>query len=153
MKSFISLQQGWKFQKKGETGWHTARVPGCVHTDLLRNKLIPDPFWGTNEKELQWIEHEEWVYQTDFTISSQQLSQENIDLLADGLDTLATIFVNGKKIATTENMFVAYRFPLKKSLVVGRNTLCIRFAPTRPYILKKMKEEGCSDFIRRNIRI
>ena len=61
----------WKFKKKQENKWYKANVPGTVHTDLFANKLIPDPFFGDNEKQLQWIENEDWEYQTTLKISEE----------------------------------------------------------------------------------
>lgn len=47
----------WKFRDVTDNSpWRDATVPGCVHRDLLRHELIPDPFYGTNELDLQWIE-------------------------------------------------------------------------------------------------
>jgi|GEM_PF-6319789 hypothetical protein len=58
-----------------------AVVPGCVHLDLLRNKQIPDPFWGTNELDLQWIEEHDWEYRHTFDVSPSLLAQEVIEFL------------------------------------------------------------------------
>ena len=73
------IHDGWKFravsdkQHAGVEDWHPARVPGVVQTDLLRNKLIPDPFYRDNEKSLQWIGLEDWEYQTEFDVSDTTL--------------------------------------------------------------------------------
>ena len=61
--------ENWTFNKQNEAKKHKATIPGTVHTDLFQNQLIPDPFFGTNEKELQWIENENWEYETYFTLS------------------------------------------------------------------------------------
>src|SRR3712207_9486264 len=92
------------------TLFRSAQVPGSVHTDLQRTGLIPDPFWGSNELELQWIEETDWEYSTSFDVPDDLLACEHVDLVADGLDTLATITLNGQEVARTENMFVGYRF-------------------------------------------
>src|SRR4051812_27191970 len=97
-----SLHEHWRFYHPKLKKWFPARVPGCIHLDLQNNNLIPDPFWGRNEKELQWIEHEDWCYQTEFHVSQKDLNREHVDLVANGLDTLAIISLNGKKVAFTE---------------------------------------------------
>lgn len=75
-------------QKKG---WLPARVPGCVHTDLRRNKLIPDPFWGSNEWSLQWIDKADWIYRCEFAVTPAIRGRKHVELVCDGLDTLAVV--------------------------------------------------------------
>lgn len=56
--------QNWTFKACEDQEWLLAQVPGCVHTDLLRLDKIPDPFYGTNEKDIQWIDKKDWEYRT-----------------------------------------------------------------------------------------
>lgn len=137
--NFLELHRNWKLFHPHNKKWIPATVPGCVHTDLKKAGLIPDPFWGRNELDLQWIENEDWIYQTDFQISDREIAFENIDLVCDGLDTLASIFLNGKKVAVSENMFVSHRLDVKKLLKRGRNQLEIKFSSTIPYIKRHKK--------------
>ena len=65
-------QEKWEFKKEKDDNWYAAKIPGTVHTDLFQNNLIPDPFFGANEKQIQWIENENWVYKTDFIISKAE---------------------------------------------------------------------------------
>ncbi len=111
-----------------------AVVPGCVHTDLLRAGRIPDPFWGTNEAALQWIEERDWEYATTFVADAPLQGEETVELVADGLDTVATVRLNGRIVARTENMFTGYRWDVKRLLRRGRNTLAIRFDSATRYI-------------------
>ena len=129
-----TLNGAWEFRQVGDDEWLPASIPGGVHTDLLRNGLIPDPFWGSNELELQWIEATDWEYSTTFDLPDDLLAHAHVDLVADGLDTLATIILNGQEIAHTENMFVGYRFPVRDVLRPGRNELSILFANPMDYI-------------------
>jgi len=122
------LHRDWKLRHPLRKQWIPARVPGCVHTDLLRAKLIPDPFWGDNEKRLQWIEEEDWTYSTSFIADAALLKREHIDLVAEGLDTLSVLRLNGRVIARTESMFQGWRWPVKGMLKKGRNELTITFA-------------------------
>ena len=120
--------ENWTFKKATDSNWLPAKVPGTVHTDLLANKAIPDPFFGTNEKELQWIENEDWQYQTTFVLSKKELANENCELQFDGLDTFAEVTLNGTKILTANNMFRTWKVDVKKLLKVGPNKLEITFA-------------------------
>lgn len=124
----------WQFRDTTSKSWLPAVVPGCVHTDLLRAKKIPDPFYGTNELDLQWIEERDWEYRTTFRITQAFLSEAGIELVADGLDTVATVFLNGKKIAATDNMFILHRWPVKPLLRAGANELRIVFGSALRYI-------------------
>jgi len=90
----------WKFRDATKpSAWHAAVVPGCVHRDLHRADLIPDPFHGTNELDLQWIEQRDWEYVASFKVSAAALAEETIELVCDGLDTLATVYLNGRILA------------------------------------------------------
>ena len=109
-------------------------MPGCVHTDLLRHGLIPDPFWGNNEARLQWIGEREWEYRTEFAVPAELRAEEVVELVADGLDTLATVKLNGREVARTENMFIGYRWDVKPLLRKGRNVLSITFASAPEHI-------------------
>ncbi len=130
-----SLHRDWKFQQAGKPGWRTAQVPGCVHLDLRKHKQIPDPFWGDNERGLQWIEETDWNYRCEFTANPRLLQRDHIELVADGLDTLAIVRLNGREIARTENMFIGYRWNTAKLLRPGRNVLEIAFHNPLAYIL------------------
>lgn len=103
-----------------------AIVPGCVHTDLLRAGRIPDPFDGDNEAATQWIGDTVWRYRRTFEWSGTG-THDRHDLVAEGLDTLATIELNGIVVATTANQHRAYRFPVGHLLRPGANELVVTF--------------------------
>src|SRR5918993_1354932 len=91
----VPLHAGWKFREAGKGAWRAAAVPGCVHTDLLKNRLIEDPFYRDNEKRLQWIGKTDWEYETTFRASAGVLARRNVELVFEGLDTYATVALNG----------------------------------------------------------
>src|ERR1700712_999186 len=124
----------WHFRDTSQRAWLPAKVPGCVHGDLYAAGKIPDPFFGTNELALRWIEECDWEYRGVFTLSSGELTDESIELVADGLDTIATVSLNGHKIAATENMFIGYRWDIRQYLKVGRNELLIHFRSAMDYV-------------------
>lgn len=137
MHSFPLASQTWQFRDCTEKAWLPARVPGCVHTDLLRAGKISDPFVGTQELDAQWVEQRDWEYRTSFELPDSLAAQPGIELVADGLDTLATVILNGRTIAQTDNMFIAHRWDVKPLLRRGRNELRIRFASTAPYVRER----------------
>lgn len=117
----------WQFKNSKENKWLTASVPGTVHLDLMNNKIIPDPYQDENEKKVQWVENEDWDYQTSFNISSKELANQNIDLVFNGLDTFSEIYLNGKLLQSTDNMFRKWTIPVKQNLKTGENTLQVKF--------------------------
>ncbi|MGI9582100.1 beta-mannosidase [Chryseobacterium sp. RRHN12] len=119
--------ESWQFKNSKEQSWLPAKVPGTVHLDLMNNKMIPDPYKDENEKKVQWIENENWDYQTAFTVSSRELMNDNIDLVFNGLDTFSEIYLNGKMLKKTDNMFRKWSIPVKQYLKAGSNTLQVRF--------------------------
>lgn len=119
--------ENWKFRQKTAQKYYPAKVPGTVHTDLYANKLISNPFFGANEKQLQWIENEDWIYETTFTVSKPEKDSQNCILDCYGLDTYAEIFLNGKKVLDADNMFRTWEADVKGQLKTGNNHLQIVF--------------------------
>lgn len=130
-KQQVSLDGNWEFRQAGsspaESSWRPAEVPGDVHLDLLRNKLIPDPFYRQNEARVQWIEDANWEYRKVFTVSDAMLAHRHVELVFDGLDTTATVYLNGHAILNADNMYRAWRLDAKPYLHAGENTLRIEF--------------------------
>ncbi|MBL1222781.1 glycoside hydrolase family 2 protein [Chryseobacterium sp. L7] len=117
----------WQFRNAKEQSWLPAKIPGTVHLDLMDNKIIPDPFKDENEKKVLGIENEDWDYQTRFKTSSEELKNQHIDLVFNGLDTFSEIYLNGKLLKKTDNMFRKWEIPVKDYLKAGDNDLLIKF--------------------------
>src|SRR6218665_109683 len=79
-----SIKSAWQFRKQGDHSWMKATVPGTVHTDLMANKVIPDPYYRDNENKVQWVSKENWEYQTVFNVDKKALSKKNIELVFEG---------------------------------------------------------------------
>ena len=90
-----SLCGTWQFRRADSEEWLPATVPGGVHTDLLALGRIPDPFAGDNETRVQWVAEADWEYRRQFAATADLLSQPHVRLVCDGLDTLATVSLNG----------------------------------------------------------
>jgi len=120
------LHSGWQFRKAQTGKWYTATVPGTVHTDLLANKLIEDPYYRDNEKDLQWIGTTDWEYKTSFAADISLLKKKHIELVFDGLDTYADVYLNNQLILSANNMFRQWKADVK-GLLKPANTLHIVF--------------------------
>lgn len=118
-----------------------AEIPGSIHTDLLKNNLIKDPFYGTNEDSLQWIGKKEWIYESKFVVSPDILEKKNIFLVFEGLDTYAVIFLNGEHIFFNSNMFTRHSEYVKGILNEDTNTLRVIFYP--PEHMDSMRAMKC----------
>jgi beta-mannosidase len=123
----MEIHQGWEFTEVGKDDWRTAEVPGTVHTDLLRHELIPDPYFGINERNMQWIGHKNWTYRTRFNVDPSLLDNEHVEITFSGIDTYSEIYLNDSKILDTDNMFRTWKLDIKNWLKSGDNTLEVRF--------------------------
>ena len=122
-----NLHEGWKFRQARLTNWYPATVPGVVHTDLLKNKIIEDPFFRLNERGLQWIDKEDWVYETCFTLAADMMRKENMELVFEGLDTYADVYLNDECILKADNMFRCWSIPVRQYIREENNILKVYF--------------------------
>ena len=129
----LALDHDWQFRQIAaaaqpeEDGWLAATVPGDVHLDLLANKKISDPFFRDNEAKLQWIEQESWEYRLSFEVTPALLARSNVDLVFDGLDAAAEVYLNGTQVLLADNSFRIWRVPAKAHLHAGKNLLRVVF--------------------------
>jgi beta-mannosidase len=152
MRTRVPLNNGWTFRKMGEGErslpgarkgeWLRASVPGSVHTDLLANRLIEDPFYRDNEPKLQWIGKSDWEYRTTFDAKPDLLRRKHIELVFEGLDTYATVSLNGVPLLEADNMFRTWRVDCKRALSAGANELRVIFRSPINEILPRMKTLG-----------
>ncbi|NUP69159.1 MAG: glycoside hydrolase family 2 protein [Nonomuraea sp.] len=144
------LHDGWTLRAGGDeptgppelrdAGAIPATVPGCVHTDLLAAGLIDDPFLDDNETRLGWIGRTDWVYELAFDWHADE--HDRTDLVCDGLDTVATLLLNGQELGRTANMHRAYRFGVRELLREGRNTLLVTFRAPYAYAEEQRERHG-----------
>ena len=119
----------WTFRNSKNNTTYRATIPGTVHTDLAKNGLIADPFFGSNEKEVQWVENETWVYETTINLQEKQVNQKSLSLIFEGLDTYAKVYLNNQLIIEADNMFRRWEIPVKPIIKQGKNQLRIVFEP------------------------
>ncbi len=132
------LHQGWQFrllpddpqaaEHAAATQWRPAQVPGHVHTDLFAAGLIPDPYVGAPEAGLQWIGLAGWEYRTVFDLDPATLRRARNELVFDGLDTFATVYLNGRELLRADNAFRTWRVDAGGRLRERGNELRVVFA-------------------------
>ena len=112
-----------------DSNWLPAVAPGDVHSTLLATGRIEDPFYDQNETKCAWIEEREWWYRTTITPPAESLVPgERFELAFDGLDTYATLWLNGEPLGRARNMFHAQVFDVTDRIAAGEaNTIAICF--------------------------
>ena len=108
-------------------GWINARAPGTVHQDLLAAGRIADPFVGLNERDVQWVGESDWLYRCRFDLTPDVANAGYVDLCFDGLDTFATVWLNGQQILTSDNMFIPQRVSVHSLLRPEQNEIWMLF--------------------------
>jgi len=136
------ISTDWTFRQADKEEWLPATVPGCVHTDLLANGKIEDPFYRLNEHKLQWIDKVNWEYKTNFNIDPDAFKRDRIALDFKGLDTYADVFVNGAQVLSANNMFREWLVDVKPQVKEGTNELRILFRSPIVEGLKKYDANG-----------
>ena len=119
------LHSNWEFQQKDTKKWYEATVPGCVHTDLMDNGIIKDPYYRLNESKVQWVDKEDWVYKNTFHINSNDYQKQHHEIQFEGLDTYASVYLNDSLILQSNNMHRTYIINVKSQLKQGENSLKI----------------------------
>lgn len=130
----MSLRGDWQLRQAGAEQATPAKVPGCVHTDLLAAGLIPDPFYGANELDVMWVAERDWQYSRSFEVSQELLNEDQVFLVCDGLDTLGRVELNGKLVGRFENMFRQYCWDVKSLLRPGLNDIVFTFDSVVNYV-------------------
>lgn len=115
----------WVFGQARLKNRYPASVPGVVHTDLMANGLIDDPFLELNERSVQWVDKEDWIYEKSFSLNPGIACQDNIEIVFDGLDTYADVFLNDSLILKADNMFRIWKVDVRPYLTDGKNNLKI----------------------------
>lgn len=127
-RNILDLSGDWRVEESETGKSYAATVPGCVHTDLMNAGIIPDPFYSTNELDLQWISEKNWTYRKIFELDESFTAKKKTFLVCEGLDTVATVKVNGKIAGSSENMFRRYDFDVTALLIPGINTVEVKFS-------------------------
>ncbi len=138
----MDLNKNWEFRQTGTTNWLPATVPGTVHTDLLANKKIEDPYYRLNERSIQWIDKVNWEYKTTVNLTAEMAQKQNITIEFEGLDTYADVYINDHLVLSADNMFRTWKVNVKNQLKQGENHVRILFKSPVVIGLQKQEELG-----------
>jgi len=125
-KASNTIPDGWK-----QWSWTDARVPSTVQTALFETAALPDPYSGTNSKEIGWIEQKDWWFRREFTVPAEWRSR-TVHLAFDGIDYYAYVWLNGIYLGHHEGMFGGPTFDVTDDLEFGKpNQLIVKVVPTQ----------------------
>lgn len=125
---FSQTSLKWNFYQADKTSdVYSLGEKGYVQNTFRDLGVLPDPFYGLNEEKYGWIEDKDWIFESSFMISKDDLAKDFIDLNLPSIDTYSTIFINGEEVGKTESSFIYYRFEIKKYLKEGENSIRLHF--------------------------
>ncbi|MGH0052303.1 MAG: glycoside hydrolase family 2 protein, partial [Sphaerochaetaceae bacterium] len=115
-------------------------LPGDIHTALLEQGLIPDPYFGQQELDIQWVGQHDWVLSKTFTVEEAALVEGSPILTFTMADTIIAIHLNGKEIGQMDNQFRRWRFDLTGKLKAGENTMTLTFTSAEKKALQEAEK-------------
>ena len=119
-----------------DDGWIEVEAPGDVYLALHAAGRIPDPFGDRAEKACAWVKDREWWWRTDFE-APHVADDQRLILEFEGLDTFATIWLNGEIVGRSKNMFRAVRFDITSRARPGKNRVAVCFTPTSSAVIDR----------------
>jgi beta-mannosidase len=122
--------------------WHDTAVPSSIFQSLIDAGRITQADIDSNPEDLAWVSEKTWVYSKTFDACAQLLDCDRIDLVFEGLDTMATVWLNERLIGKTNNMFIRHRFNVSGLVKPQDNRLVVKFDPARKHAEKLMRRYG-----------
>ena len=145
------------FDRAEKAVWREASVPGTVQMDMFRDGHLPDLFYGQNFYRAVWLENEDFLYRTTFE-RPRMVAGERLWIEFEGLDCFATVWINGRQVAKTHNMFKIYAFDVTDMVTPGENRLLVRLAaPMKelfkvvPLAAENMKKLSCAFLVKERL--
>lgn len=119
-----------------------AAVPGDITIDFYKAGLIANPYLAENYKESEWIQKTDFVYETDLVVNEEILNEEVVELVFEGIDLFAEVYVNGTLVGSPNNMFRKFTYSVKDLLKLGSNKLEVKMSST----INKMQTYDASKY-------
>ena len=148
MNRKIMLNGAWEMRPADEEQWIPATVPGSVYADLLDAGRMEDPFWRDNEQKAFDLMEKDYVYRRTFDLTEADLSCDALLLTCEGLDTVATVAVNGQELLFADNMHRTWTVDVMDFVAEGENLIEITFESPNRTVKERYAQcrvEGSSD--------
>ena len=139
---YKKVRADWSFRQAHQGDWMPCTIPASVHTALLENEKIDDPYYRDNEDKLQWIEMEDWEFKGSFTATEKDCERKHQELRFEGIDTYAQIYLNDSLILETDNMFRSWTADVTGLLKPGENELHVYFESPTKKVEKEWNDLG-----------
>ena len=107
-----------------------AQVPGDITIDLYRARLVKNPYFGLDYKDIEWVARRDFTYKTMIYADRELLNNESVTVVFDGIDVFADVYLNGTHLGATKNMFLQYRYEIRHLLKEGDNVLTVEMHST-----------------------
>lgn len=108
----LDVSDGWTLSHPGDDTVIPAGIPGAIHHDLLQAGLIPDPYLEDHALHLGWVDSTVWVYRRRIPFPRELAALSHVDLVFEGLDTRADVYIGEQLVLSADNMFRSWRIPL-----------------------------------------
>lgn len=134
----LNLAGEWRLSRDGAAPI-PGHLPGCTYLDFMANGM-EDPFYGENETGASDLARHDYRYSRTFWLDQEMLETKRLEFVADGIDTLCTVSVNGKVAGKTDNINRIWRLDIKELCVPGENNITLDFA--NPYVHIETKQKA-----------
>ena len=128
------LKESFEIRVSGTDNWYEMSVPGSAMDTLVKEGVLPDPYYGENEYEVREFFRNDFDIRGHFTVSPEEFSSEHMLLVFHGIDTVADLYLNGHKLGHTENMHRRFSFSIKEWAKEGENLLELHLAAPLKFI-------------------
>ncbi len=139
VNSIVTLDGVWRMQKASGGEWLSAQIPGSLYSNFLLLRKMGDPFFGENEREALELSKEGCLFERSFVVAQTMLSHEKLFLRFDGIDTLASITLNGQLLGTADNMHRAWEYDVTGLIQAGENVLRVQIASPLQFLETQQK--------------
>ena len=142
IKTLNLKNQSWSLSSLNDSIRIDSVSPSDVHLALMAANVIPDPHFRDNEKQVRWVGETDWRFQSEFDVPAQMLNQQVVNLVFEGLDTYARVWLNDSLILSADNMFRRWTIPVGEILNPKNNHLQIQFLSPIPVNSTKQSAYG-----------
>jgi len=139
INSIAQQELTWEFYHPIKKEWYSFGKAGSIQEKLIASGELPDPFYGENEKEFQWIEEYVWQFRSTFYLTEKEAIAESLILNFPNIDTYGAVEINGTSLGNTVNFFHPYNFEIKSLVHAGYNTVTVSITP--PVLFHKTRYE------------
>ena len=137
--SFAQQELSWEYFHPIKKEWLAFGNAGSIQEKLMEAGELPNPFFGDNEKEFQWVEEHVWKFRSTFYLSDKELSAESLFLNFPNIDTYGEVTINETILGSTSNFFIPHNFEIKDVAKPGNNTVYVTITP--PVLYHKSRYE------------